>query len=91
MARANSSSPTIGRRNSRSNTAPTSAMVSRAISTASVQVTQTGAPGIHRPGMSISDAYAATKNAPRAANAPWAKLRTWVDLKMMTNPTASKA
>ena len=91
MATANSSSPSIGRMTIRSRTMPMIVASARAASTDSVHRSHNGAPGIHLPGTCRTVANEATRNAPRAARAPWAKLRTWVALKMITKPIASSA
>jgi hypothetical protein len=92
IATANSSSPIIGRTNIRSMSMPIAAAAMRAQSAESVHPSHCGTPSDrYLPGKLMIVAKDATRNAPRAESAPWAKLRTWVALKMMTNPIASSA
>ncbi len=90
MATAKSSSPTIGRMKTRSRTIPIDAAASKARRTARIQVTASfQAAGMANSSLSTRVANEATRNAPRAASAPWAKLSTCVALKMITKPMAN--
>ena len=90
MATENSGSPTIGRIKTRSMSSPNRAATTKAIRTGG-HCAHSGRPGRHRPGKSRTVAKATTRKAPSPARAPWAKLITWVALKMMTKPMARRA
>ena len=91
MAIENNGWPIIGRMATRSTISPMTAARISASSTDSDPLRATRGRPIHRPGICCSTARVATKKAPTAAMAPWAKLTTCVALKMTTKPRASRA
>ncbi len=90
MATENSGSPIIGRMKNRSRTRPTTAVPAIATSADRIQPSHVGPP-MRLPGKFSATATYAVRYAPTDAIAPWAKFTTWVALKMMTKPSASRA
>ncbi len=90
MATENSGSPTIGLMKTLSTSSPTKAAAITAHSADRDHRAQMGRSGSKRPGTLRIVKNEAVRNAPIAASDPWAKLITWVALKMITKPRAKQ-